>query len=65
MFKVCNLCRTQAGLKKRVCPRCKVPVLWRAPTEAEQKARADHDHRMNELLCELIQEAEAERNRAA
>lgn len=37
-FRVCNCCGGKAWPRKRVCDTCKVPAIWRAPTEAEVAA---------------------------
>jgi hypothetical protein len=53
-FKICRCCGTKVGARKRVCPYCRVPALWRAPTEAEIAETAAALERSEQLLQELL-----------
>ena len=52
--KVCKCCGTMVKVTKRVCPSCKVPALWRAPTPAECDAVNAKNAKLEATLQELM-----------
>lgn len=53
-FKVCSCCNSQAGMRKCVCPICKVPAIWREPTADELAAREADRDRLETLLQSFL-----------
>lgn len=55
-FKLCRCCGSKAKpmpLRKRVCPVCKVPAIWDAPT-AEQIAAYEAENTRREALIQEL-----------
>lgn len=55
--KVCSCCHTKANTKlQRVCKRCGVPAIWRAPNCDEIAAETARVNQFHNTLKELMGE---------
>lgn len=53
-FKICRCCQTKVPALKRICPVCRVPAIWDAPTAVQIAEVAERIAAREALIQELL-----------